>query len=177
MKTPDDPDFAGRIGPPKGFARGGWALVGGWAGVYALNLIVPLPLGWTMTDAAGRVGMVLAVLTMLATGGYACLGSRKAGVTLLVGGGILAVCQFFPFPQILAGMIGIAAARAMGLTTGGEGHGMEVVNSVLGGFVATTLTGGILIVAALSMGIILVGIRDSFTDATDVRSAAVKREA
>jgi hypothetical protein len=153
MSIPEDPYFAGRIsdksdtqvgsdGPPPLLA---------WSWVYIANLCIPVLWGSMVTREGGRVGMVIGIIVVFALGCRACYVSRRAVLTVVYGGWIVAASQFFPILQIFAGSIGIAAARPM---CGEYGN----VNTALGGFIATIVTGCILMTAATAFGAMIRGI-------------------
>jgi hypothetical protein len=155
MSIPDDPYFAGpvaakvgRLEPPDG--RG--ISIGLWVVVFVLNLVIPLMYGLSAARGDARFGMLLGIAILLALGCWASLASRTIGMALLVGGGIVALSQFLPALQILAGLIAVGAA---GIIDGTGGR--MAVGSFLGGLVATVVTGGILIGIALALGLPILG--------------------
>ena len=148
MLIRDDPYFAGRIASKSGEPVDGPPPVLPWIGVYAVNLILPVWLGLMRTRDGGRIGMLLGIIAVFALGCRLCFVSREPVLTVVYGGWIVAASQFAPFLQILAGLIGVGAARAMSRETGN-------VDTVLGGFIATSLTGGILIAVAAAFGLVI----------------------
>ncbi len=150
MAIPDDPYFAGQIldksGKPPG--PGGPPPVVAWIGVYAVNLILPVYLGLMRTREGGRVGMMVGIITVFALGCRACFVYREAMLTVAYGGWIVAASQFVPFLHIWAGLIGVDVAVAMTRETGD-------LSTAIGGFLATLLTGGILIAFAAVFGLVI----------------------
>jgi hypothetical protein len=150
MAIPDDPYFAGQIlaksGKPPG--PGGPPPVAAWIGAYAVNLILPVYLGWMMTRGGGRVGMMVGIITVFALGWRACFVYREAVLTVSYGGWIVAASQFVPFLQMLAGLIGAGVAMAMTRET-------RDLSTAISGFLATLLTGGILIAFAAVFGLVI----------------------
>ncbi len=153
MAIPDDPYFAGRIRdePVKGkpFDAGGRALVLSWAVVFAANLIVPGFLGWMVTREGGKLGMLIGTILVFALGCRACFVSRRAMLTVVYGGWVVAASQLFPFLQMLAGMMGVEVAVALGQATDER---LPDVVTISGGVVATMFVGFALIAAALAFG-------------------------
>ncbi len=123
-----------------------------WLGVFAANLILPLFFAWSITRDAGRIGMLGAVLGLLATGALAGLARCRVGIALVVGGVPVALSQLVGAPQIYAGSRGLLVAEAMGqMGKTRPGDPVGDMTSELGGFIATVVTGGILMGAALAL--------------------------
>lgn len=159
MSSPEDPYFAGRVkaeaGKPRGSSHGTRPLVLAWVAVYLLNLIFPLFAGWSVTGKGGRVGMFLGILLLLATGCLAVVKSRRFGIALVVGGVFVAVGQLLPIAQLGAGTIGLYAAQLLGLVTlRWPDDDIGDINGEPGGFVATVITGGLLMVPAAIIGMV-----------------------
>jgi hypothetical protein len=111
-----------------------------WFCVYAVNLIFPVAMGWSITREGGKIGMVIGIVAVFALGCRLCFMSRRAMLPVVYAGWIVAVSQLAPILHIFAGMVGVSVAHVFGdETMRGE------VNTVLGGFLATIVTGGILI--------------------------------
>src|SRR3954451_1184612 len=115
----------------------GWRL--GWLAIFCLNLILPLPFGWDVTRGGGRAGMFIATVALWLWADHAVRRDRFPRFALLVGGGIVALSQFFAIPQILAGLAAMNIVASLGLASGA----MSITNE-LGGFTATALTGAFL---------------------------------
>jgi hypothetical protein len=129
----------------------------GWLAVFALNLIVPLFLGWGVTAPEGRIGMLLAVLFILVLGLWICASARQVGFALVVGGVAVALSQVFPILQMMAGIFGFALAQGIGvLARDADGIAADVfhdVDTVAAGFVVTMTTGGLLVAASTVAGL------------------------
>ena len=154
MSIPDDPYFAGPIASkseaPVALDR---PFVRDWAYVFLANLIVPLPLGLMLTgDFAGLLGMLLALVILFRSGWRVTCASRRFERGLRVGGWLVAVFQILPVFQVFAGMSGVVAASAVGFGTKEDGVLLRV-SGLVGGFVATMVTGVCLISAALILGL------------------------
>jgi hypothetical protein len=148
MSIPEDPYFAGRRsdksltqvdsdGPPPLLA---------WSWVYIANLCIPVLWGSMVTREGGRVGMVTGIIVVFALGCRACYVSRKAVLTMVYGGWIVAASQLLPILHIFAGMMGTSAARLTGIEN-------DNTNTAVGGFIATLVTGCILMTAAGAFGL------------------------
>ena len=108
-----------------------------------------------MIDAGGRWGMLVAIGVLLVLGSGVCIGHRKAGTALIAGGVIVSLTQIFPLPHIVAGMIGLELADKAGMI-----DDAVKLPSILGGFVVTFVTGGLLIALAGAIGAIVHLVRD-----------------
>jgi hypothetical protein len=127
----------------------------GWLAVFAFNLIVPLFMGWGMTERQGRTGMVLAILVILASGLWICRSARQLGFALVVGGVAVALSQVFPILQVMAGILGFALANGIGLVADIPTPAGDALNAdtVVAGFVVTMTTGGLLLAASIVAGL------------------------
>lgn len=149
MAVPDDRYFAGRIVDEPGGKPDGKPPVRDWIVVCAVNLIVPVFLGWGITDDRGRIGMALGIVVVLALGYRACFSSPEVVRTIAYGGWLVAFTQCIPFVQFIAGFVGVGVAQELGLASEG---GIGLVSTIMGGFVATLITGGLLIALAVVIG-------------------------
>lgn len=150
-----DPDFddvaSGKIARSKG------PMIAAWIVVFHANLPVPLLFGVMFTHKAGRWGIIVAILILLTLGAFVVSWSRRGGLAVVVGGWIVATSQFWPLLQFYAGIVGLSVAH-------GEGKkGPSDREDEMGGFIATILTGGILITVALAIGAALLLMRAVFT--------------
>jgi hypothetical protein len=93
--------------------------------------------------------MVLGVIVVYLLGRRICFTSPQEMRTVTRGGWLVAALQFFPIPQMVAGTIGVELVRGFALAQSGE---LGTVDTLLGGFLATLTTGGILIVVAAAFG-------------------------
>ena len=159
MAILEDPDFAGY--DPDKFLEGAWPEARerppwvAWAAVYAVNLILPLNLGAMATRGGGRVGMLAGILLLFALGCRVCAVSRTAILTVVWGGWFVAALQCVAILHVVAGVIGVRAALALGLVTGPRA---DDVDTVLGGVTATVVTGGILLAVAAVFGLAIRGL-------------------
>jgi hypothetical protein len=101
--------------------------------------------------------MVLGIVVLYLLGYWACHRFRAAVVWLIYGASMVAVFQLLPMAHLIVGMLGVAAAVFV------EGGGIRshptTVLTIPGGFVATIITGGILITLAHVLGLILWGLK------------------
>jgi hypothetical protein len=119
-----------------------------WLAVFAWNLFVPLPLGLGVLKHGGRIGLSIAIALLVASGCYFCIASQRIGRVLVAGGIFIALTQSFPILQFLAGTIGLfLAAKFASVEQGGTTESA--------GFVATLVTGAILIGLSLGIGLVL----------------------
>jgi hypothetical protein len=126
-----------------------------WVIVFLLNLVTPLLFGWSRTESSGRIGMLIAAFLLLALGYGACGTARGIARPLVAGGILVAISQFFPLIQIIAGLIGMGIGSAAGQVDGRGDIGPGFVRTETGGFLVTLVTGGLLMTAALVAGAFL----------------------
>ena len=171
MAISDDPYFAGRILDKSGkrLGSGGPPPVLAWILVYTVNLGIPVLWGLMVTREGGRVGMVIGIIVVFAIGCRVCFVSRRAMLTVVYGGWIVALSQAFPALQIIAGIIGLSAVR---VTTSEE----RDVSTILGGFIATLITGCVLITIATALGAVIQRILSWSTRRTTFDAKAYNRE-
>ena len=123
-----------------------------WVSVFLFNLAVPFFLGWSMTGTHGRIGLSLAVILLLTSGCWVCTVAPKLGKALIVGGVVVGLAQLFPVLQIFAGMASLAVGEVLGLVDAGGEVSPPGVRSEFGGFIATIMTGGILMAVSVGIG-------------------------
>jgi hypothetical protein len=132
-----------------------WAVV--WTLVFAGNLVVPLLFGWDMTEGAGRVGMALAVPLLWLAGLLGAGRSARCRPAAIAGGICVGLSQVFPLLHFATGVVSLGVTKQLlwGPPILGEVGGPRLA-SVSEGFLATLLTGGLLLVAAASCGLVAV---------------------
>jgi hypothetical protein len=123
-----------------------------WVIVFLLNLVVPGFFGWMVTESGGRNGMLIATLLLLALGYGACGAARRTARTLVFGGLLVTITQFFPLVQIVAGFIGLGIGEAIGQADMSDDALPGQVKSEAGGFLITLVTGGLLMAISLVAG-------------------------
>ena len=126
-----------------------------WAFVFAVNLALPLLFSSSITQQHGKLGMSIAALFLLASGCHVCSISRKQAAVLISGGALVGLSQLFPFLQFIAGILGLIVGQFLGLVYAGNDERSPQIISEFGGFVVTLVTGGILMAASASAGILL----------------------
>jgi hypothetical protein len=127
-----------------------------WVFVFAVNMALPLLLSASVTREHGTLGMSVAALLLLALGCFICATRRKLATTLIGGGVLVGLSQLFPALHIIAGMIGMTLAQALGLADNGgnDGRSPLIINEY-GGFVVTFVTGSILMAVAACTGMLI----------------------
>lgn len=128
---------AHRIGP--------WLI--GWVVVYLLNLIVPAMLGADQIRDDAAIGVLSAVLLLLAFGCLLCVYRPRTAAILTYGGVVVGASQVFPALHVIAGLIAL-------LVVEGFRPGVARV-SFESGFGLTFVTGVVLLLAAGGIGSVL----------------------
>lgn len=132
-----------------------------WLFVFTLNLILPLAFGMTVARGSARYGVAIAALVLLVVGLLFCSVRRKFARIAVVGGALIALTQFFPLLQVVAGLISVGIAsnleQGLGLVPANVAENPAdfagtCVWSGVGGFAATLTTGGLLMGAAMFPG-------------------------
>ena len=170
MRVPDDPYFAGHIEksikppvePPPVVA---------WRCVYVANLIFPLLMGWMATREGGGIGMFIGIVAVFALGHRLCFIARRAMLAVVYGGWVVALFQLAPILHIFAGIVGVWVAHGFEDVTK-----RDQVNTVLGGFLATIVTGGILIVVATALGLVIQWIMSRYWGGKTVSANVLAKE-
>jgi hypothetical protein len=159
LTGPDDnpyaaPEAVATAGAQEGRAERPWTIL--WTAVFVVNLFVPLLFGWGLTSQGGRIGMTLAAAVLLGVGFLVGGRSRELRHNLTAGGILVALSQFVPFLQVLAGLAGMAVVeRLLGLHIGpGSEDGTISPPSEVASFLFTLITGGLLIAAAVVIGLV-----------------------
>jgi hypothetical protein len=118
-----------------------------WLVVFCLNLIIPLMCGLDVTSAHGRTGMTVAIVLLWLWADVAGRRNGALGFALVVGGAFMGVIQFLAIGPVMAGIVAMNVAVALG-----QASEVTHVSTELGGFIATVVTGGLLQAAALVVG-------------------------
>jgi hypothetical protein len=114
-----------------------------WLPVFAANLVVPLFFAASVTSGIAWVEVYLAVSTYWLAGIYACKKTKTTGLSLIIGGVLVGLSQFWPMLHIAAGALALSVNSV---------DPMEPLTSVLSGFLATAIVGGILLSVAMLVG-------------------------
>ncbi len=78
---------------------------------------------------------------------------------MVVGGVAVALSQVFPIVQMMAGLVGFAVAKRIGVPVDVRDGGMDWAagppnaDTVVAGFVVTMITGGLLLLASIAAGL------------------------
>jgi hypothetical protein len=117
--------------------------LGMWSIAFASNLVVPLFLGWMVTQQGGRIGMGAGIGLLWYLGYRVCGGSDACGRALVIGGILVAATQFCPILQIFTGVMSVGFAD----------HVWPGSFANMG--IRTELSG---LIATLSMGLMMMGV-------------------
>lgn len=120
-----------------------------WLLAVLLNLPVPIMFGESaVSDARALVGLPLGIAAVYFTGVLVCLQRSGPMWRLIVGSGITALSQFFPFAHMMIGLL------AMGLSESifDPDRSTRDISSLPEAALATILTGLGLILPSLLMG-------------------------
>lgn len=126
-----------------------------WSCLFLANLAVPLLMGLGETQLDGRTGMYAGILACWAIGAIVCFTSATIGTALYWGAVFVAILQFIPFLQIYAGIYGVGIGSQFNSV---PHHEYQRLDTWMSGLIATMITGGILQLAALAFGIVILGL-------------------
>ena len=135
----------------------GWQLF--WIFALCLNLIVPVLLALNITKEHGRAGMMAGIFVLWVAGHFACGKNRKLTYSLVTGSFVFALSQFYPVAHLVTGILSLSFVKLIGLSgqnpndVGQFNDGIGEINSELGGFIATLMTGTPLVAVALVIGL------------------------
>lgn len=156
--NPPPPDPAASAGEGRPRARGGTLLWHhAWTIVFAANLVAPTMFARGMVGEGGRVGMGVAVALLWLAGDLAGVRSPRSRPVLLCGGLAVALTQFVPLLQFIAGLIGLRVGGLVLPIPRGE-FGFPGELSGPAAFVVTLVTGALLLLASWLVGLTLVAI-------------------
>lgn len=122
-----------------------------WVFVFLFNLPLPILCASVVCKDQASLGIAIAVVLMFFAG-LAFISLTRFRQTIVSGGVVLMLAQFLPLPQLIAGTIALEICKAMGLAKVDD-LGVEQVDSVAGGFVASIFTGLFLLAAAAVIGL------------------------
>ncbi len=138
------------------------ALLAWWPVLLAVNLVVPLALGWSMLEARGKLGVAVAVAMFAVAGWLLCLFVPQVARRLMVGSIFVAASQLIPVLQLVLGIFAFAIAVQFGhAITGDDIAEASQITTEIGGFLVTTIVGTGLAVCSLSIGVVDLAIRDA----------------
>lgn len=124
-----------------------------WTVILGFNLIVPALVAWGFTNAPAKLGSGFAVFLIALTGYYFCITKPLPMLFIIRGGVLVALSQFVPALQLVAGAISIRALILFRIVP--ESSFNEMLSSPTAGFLATLFTGLILIAASLTLGFLI----------------------
>lgn len=124
-----------------------------WTIILAFNLIVPALVAWAITSTSAKLGSGFAIFLMALTGYYFCITKPLPMLFIIRGGVLVALSQFVPALQLVAGAISIHALILVRVVT--ESSFNEMLSTPLAGFLVTLLTGLILISVSLTLGFLI----------------------
>ncbi|HEX4613931.1 MAG TPA: hypothetical protein VH092_37465 [Urbifossiella sp.] len=124
-----------------------------WPVVLAINLYIPVTLGWEVTRDTGHCGLLAAVVLIWTVGHLLIARVPGVGLPLVIGGVVTAAAQFFPVLQIMAGLTSLRVVdSATGSPSGWQGPS-EMTEAKA--FVATVLTATQVAAVALVCGAVV----------------------
>jgi hypothetical protein len=128
-----------------------------WFIVFALNVLMPLFLGWGATQQAGRIGMFTATILLFAAGCWLCAYAPRVAKALVVGGVAIGLLQIMPILQFMAGLFVVWLLATLRLEEPQNVLLMKM-STEASAFVATIATGGLLMAAAFVVGLPIRGL-------------------
>ena len=145
-----------------------------WPIVFLLNLIVPILLASSLLKITAVFGLIVVVVAYLAVGWL--IGRRWPGLLrrVVAGGWVICVSQVLPMIQMLAGLIAIELVGWLGVTNSVDDlMSPKGLNSGVTVALVTFFCGGILLTAALFVGVGIIGVKDFFWRAPPVATEAL----
>lgn len=125
-----------------------------WTVVVLCNLIVPLLFGLALSRTDGIVGIAVAVVFMLVLGYFASIYLPFFVLFSVRGGLLVGVSQIIPVVHVLAGYVSMMLLRFVGLLEVDVLVGDKRIGFI-SAFLLTVLTGGILIMVACGLGLLM----------------------
>lgn len=121
-----------------------------WTLVYAANLVMPALFGLPAVQGLGFAGVGLAIVALWFAGLH--IGDKNPRLLrrLARGGIVVALSQLFPVLQVAAGTLALIFTGVFPVAAV-EGS-VELISDPMRGFMATAMTGGFLLSAALLFG-------------------------
>lgn len=144
-----------------------WTLAKKWAIVFAVNLIVPLLLGISTITPSGRFGMYAAFAVVYWVGLSVCGSRFRVGRSLVVGGAVLSVSQFYPVPQVLFAVFADGTWKLFGGRTivdveGAWENGASAIENTLGAFLVVLFASWWMCLLAILLGACIRYYREDF---------------
>lgn len=127
-----------------------------WSALYLANLPLPMFMGFCVAYGPGVIGMAVGIAGLYLAGRGACRADSWGVLMFSYGGTLVAGLQMFPVLQLIAGMLGVGTASALG--QGGSADNSLPLTAA-GGLIATLVTGVVLIACATVAGFVLMAFR------------------
>ncbi|MEO1617339.1 MAG: hypothetical protein AAFV88_15925 [Planctomycetota bacterium] len=151
---PDEPETSSTEGTPEQ-PKPLRVFYAAWTVVVALNCIMPFLFATSTVNRSGFLGIGLGILTFVIAGAWVGTLGPNLRKGMVSGGLIVALTQFMPIAQLLAGICAIEVIRFLGLEAEVTGAPFPIMGPV-GAYLCTILTGGALIVLTSIFGGIFV---------------------
>jgi hypothetical protein len=123
-----------------------------WTAALLFNLIVPILIGWGLTDSNAKIGVVAAVALILLVGYLACKYHPLLMLFTIRGSIFVGVSQIIPALHLLMGLISLQFLEILGLIAK---DGAPALTGFLMGFLMTLAIGLQLLIISLGLGLIL----------------------
>ncbi|MDZ4817941.1 MAG: hypothetical protein SGJ20_03105, partial [Planctomycetota bacterium] len=124
-----------------------------WLVIVAVNLPLPISLGWILTEEHGRVAMFTTMFCILCVGWFLCYRRPRLAHRLITGGIIVACFQLFPIPLFIIGIGAQILVFALGLGKPPDHpESMHRISSELEGVVFTVFVAAMLCAFAYVVG-------------------------
>jgi len=124
-----------------------------WTVILAFNLIVPTLVAWGFTNNPAKLGSGFAVFLIAVIGYYFCITKPLPMLFIVRGGVLVALSQFVPVLQLVAGAVSIRALILFRIVD--DSSFSQMLSTPAAGFLVTMLTGLILIGVSLTLGFLL----------------------
>ncbi|MFT3879151.1 MAG: hypothetical protein QM703_05750 [Gemmatales bacterium] len=130
-----------------------------WHLVVLFNLIVAGSLGLMVTEGLARLGMATGIVLLWYAGLRIVVRSPLLGTALIWGGVFVGLCQIIPLGHFYLGGWAVALSNRLDNAQGDHVH----LTSFLGGLSATCITGGVLMMLSMIMGLVILGLSELAT--------------
>ena len=124
-----------------------------WTVILGFNLIVPALVAWGLTNTPAKLGSAFALFLIALIGYYFCITKPLPMLFIIRGGVLVALSQFVPALQLVAGAISIRALILFRIVP--ESSFNEMLSTPTAGFLVPLLTGLILIGISLTLGFLI----------------------
>jgi hypothetical protein len=124
----------------------------GWTAALLFNLIVPVLIGWSLTDSNAKIGALAAIAMILLAGYVACNYFPLLMLFTLRGSIFVGVSQIIPALHLLMGLISLQFLASLGLI---PADGAPTLTGFVMGFIMTLAIGLQLLIISLGLGLIL----------------------